>query len=108
MSAEPLDPVDPVAPVAPWIGGKRNLARRLIQRGAAAHQTHVSALQQTELVWLEYRHLFAGLPQPKQAFLERRVRVLDGLLATARDEAMDAGFLARYAGNVERVRKRGG
>lgn len=62
----------------------------------------------TELVWLEYRHLFAGLPEPKRAFLERRVRVLDGLLATARDEAMDAGFLARYAGNVERVRRRGG
>lgn len=60
----------------------------------------------TECVWLEYRHLFAGLPQPKRAFLERRARVLDGLLATARDEAMDAGFLARFEGNVERVRRR--
>lgn len=26
---KPLTPVDPVNPVAPWIGGKRNLARRL-------------------------------------------------------------------------------
>lgn len=25
----PLTPVDPVSPVAPWIGGKRNLAKRL-------------------------------------------------------------------------------
>jgi DNA adenine methylase len=32
MSIEPLAPVDQVSPVAPWIGGKRNLARRLIQR----------------------------------------------------------------------------
>ena len=26
----PLEPVDPVRPVAPYIGGKRNLARRLV------------------------------------------------------------------------------
>lgn len=32
MAAETLDPVEPVNPVAPWIGGKRNLARRIIQR----------------------------------------------------------------------------
>jgi predicted metal-dependent HD superfamily phosphohydrolase len=60
----------------------------------------------TEFVWLEYRHLFAGLPHPRRAFLERRIRVLDGLLATARDEAMDPGFLGRFAGNVERVGRR--
>ena len=29
MYATSLTPVDPVRPVAPWIGGKRNLARRL-------------------------------------------------------------------------------
>lgn len=28
----PLTPVDPVAPVAPWLGGKRNLARRICAR----------------------------------------------------------------------------
>jgi DNA adenine methylase len=28
----PLLPVDPVAPVAPWLGGKRNLARRICAR----------------------------------------------------------------------------
>jgi DNA adenine methylase len=32
MSEQLLDQVDPVNPVAPWIGGKRNLARRLIDR----------------------------------------------------------------------------
>ena len=26
---EPLTPVPPVLPVAPWLGGKRNLARRI-------------------------------------------------------------------------------
>lgn len=26
---EPLSPVDPISPVAPWLGGKRNLARRI-------------------------------------------------------------------------------
>ncbi len=28
----PLTPVDPIAPVAPWLGGKRNLARRICAR----------------------------------------------------------------------------
>jgi len=32
VSHPPLVPIDPVNPVAPWIGGKRNLAKRLIAR----------------------------------------------------------------------------
>ncbi len=37
-----LTPVRPVAPVAPYVGGKRNLARRVIERlGAIPHQTYV-------------------------------------------------------------------
>lgn len=36
-----LAPVDPVRPVAPYIGGKRNLARRLVQRiNAVPHTTY--------------------------------------------------------------------
>lgn len=34
-----LQPVDPVRPVAPYIGGKRNLARRVIARINATHHT---------------------------------------------------------------------
>jgi len=37
----PLQPVDPVAPVAPYIGGKRNLAKRVIARiNAEPHHTY--------------------------------------------------------------------
>jgi DNA adenine methylase len=36
-----LVPVDPVRPLAPYIGGKRNLSRRLVQRiGAVPHTTY--------------------------------------------------------------------
>jgi DNA adenine methylase len=39
MSDNPLAQVDPVNPVAPWIGGKRNLAKRLTARIAAIPHT---------------------------------------------------------------------
>ncbi len=40
-SATPLLPVDPVSPVAPYIGGKRNLAKRVIARiNAVPHHTY--------------------------------------------------------------------
>jgi len=36
-----LEPVDPVRPLAPYIGGKRNLAKRLVQRiNAVPHETY--------------------------------------------------------------------
>lgn len=39
-----LELVDPVRPVAPWIGGKRNLAKRLVSRiGAVEHDTYAEA-----------------------------------------------------------------
>jgi len=39
-----LSPVIPVKPVAPYIGGKRNLARRLVERiGAIPHDTYAEA-----------------------------------------------------------------
>jgi predicted metal-dependent HD superfamily phosphohydrolase len=57
----------------------------------------------TELVWLEYRHQFVAEPDPKGAFLRRRVRVLGALLEAARGEAMDTGFLQRFAVNVARL-----
>lgn len=41
MPEKPFAPVDPVRPVAPYIGGKRNLARRLVQRiNAVPHTTY--------------------------------------------------------------------
>jgi len=37
-----LQPVDPVNPVAPWLGGKRNLAKRICARiDAIPHRTYV-------------------------------------------------------------------
>lgn len=39
-----LEAVDPVRPVAPWLGGKRNLARRLVERiNAVPHDTYAEA-----------------------------------------------------------------
>ncbi|NLR72887.1 DNA adenine methylase [Novosphingobium sp. ERN07] len=36
-----LEPVDPVKPLAPYIGGKRNLSKRLVQRiNAVPHETY--------------------------------------------------------------------
>lgn len=36
-----FSPVVPVRPVAPYIGGKRNLSRRLVERiGAVSHDTY--------------------------------------------------------------------
>ena len=29
MKRDPLEPIDPTRPVAPWLGGKRNLAKRI-------------------------------------------------------------------------------
>ena len=45
MAAFPdLQAVSPVRPPAPWIGGKRNLAKRLVQRiGALPHATYAEA-----------------------------------------------------------------
>ncbi len=61
----------------------------------------------TELVWLEYRHLFAGEADPRRAFIERRVRVLGALLqATRGQSAHDAAFEAAFAANLERLARR--
>lgn len=60
----------------------------------------------TELVWLEYRHLFAAEADPKAAFLARRLRVLQGLLEGVRDAGMPEGFVAAYAANVARLARR--
>ena len=39
-----LSPVDPVRPVAPWLGGKRNLAKRIVARIAEIpHDTYAEA-----------------------------------------------------------------
>ena len=44
MSIPALQPVRPAVPVAPYIGGKRNLARRIVERiGAIPHATYAEA-----------------------------------------------------------------
>lgn len=58
----------------------------------------------TELVWLEYRFLFQREPDPRGAFLRRRLRVLGGLLEAVRGAPMPAGFHERFSANVERLR----
>jgi predicted metal-dependent HD superfamily phosphohydrolase len=60
----------------------------------------------TELVWLEYRHLFAAEPDPKAAFMRRRVRVLGALLQAGADQPMPPGFHERFAANLERLARR--
>ena len=60
----------------------------------------------TELVWLEYRHLFDGEADPKAAFMQRRVRVLAGLLESSRDLALAPGLDARFEANVARLAAR--
>ncbi|MDD3798321.1 MAG: DNA adenine methylase [Novosphingobium sp.] len=41
---EQLEAVAPVRPVAPWVGGKRNLAKRLVERiNAVPHDTYAEA-----------------------------------------------------------------
>lgn len=41
MTREQLEPVTPVSPVAPWLGGKRNLAKRITAiLDATPHQTY--------------------------------------------------------------------
>lgn len=60
----------------------------------------------TELVWLEYRHLFAALPDPRAAFLARRVRVLSGLLESTRDVPLLPGCRERFAANLDRIARR--
>jgi predicted metal-dependent HD superfamily phosphohydrolase len=62
----------------------------------------------TELVWLEYRHLFAGEPDPKGAFMRRRVRVLAALRASTAGAAMLPGFHEGFAANLERLARRVG
>ena len=57
----------------------------------------------TELVWLEYRHLFRAEADPRAAFMQRRVRVLRGLLESSAGQAMLPGFFERFGGNVERL-----
>jgi predicted metal-dependent HD superfamily phosphohydrolase len=61
----------------------------------------------TELVWLEYRHLFSAEPDPRGAFARRRVRVLSDLLEATRDEPLLPGCRERLAGNLERIARRG-
>ena len=61
----------------------------------------------TELVWLEYRHLFAGEADPRRTFLERRSRVLGALQqATLGQSFLGAGFDAAFAANLERLAPR--
>jgi len=57
----------------------------------------------TELVWLEYRHLFTGEVDPKAAYLRRRLRVLGELLDSTRDLDLGTGFHDRFAANLERL-----
>ena len=58
----------------------------------------------TELVWLEYRHLFAGETDPRRAFIERRVRVLGALQRAKRGQSiLDDGFDAAFAANLDRL-----
>lgn len=41
MTDEHLHPIDPVRPVAPWLGGKRNLAKRITSiLDATPHTTY--------------------------------------------------------------------
>lgn len=61
----------------------------------------------TELVWLEYRHLFAGESDPRYAFIERRVRVLGALQQAIRQQSIqNTGFDSAFAANVERLARR--
>jgi len=60
----------------------------------------------TELVWLEYRHLFTAEPDPKAAFMRRRVGVLGALLQACADQPMPPGFHDRFAANLERLARR--
>ena len=60
----------------------------------------------TELVWLEYRHLFAAEADPKAAFLARRLRVLAALRDAVKDAAMPEGFVAAFSANLERFARR--
>lgn len=61
----------------------------------------------TELVWLEYRHLFAGEADPKRAFIERRVRMLGALLTATRGQSLhNAAFDTAFSANVARLARR--
>jgi predicted metal-dependent HD superfamily phosphohydrolase len=60
----------------------------------------------TELVWLEYRHLFSAEPDPRGAFMRRRVRVLAALLEATRDATLLPGCRERFAENLERLARR--
>jgi hypothetical protein len=64
----------------------------------------------TEMVWLEYRHLFATDPDPRRAFLQRRVRVLGtlGEALAARGPAMPSGFHDRFGVNLARLARQFG
>lgn len=60
----------------------------------------------TELVWLEYRHLFVAEGDPKAAFLARRLRVLAALRDEVKGAAMPEGFVAAFSANLERFARR--
>jgi predicted metal-dependent HD superfamily phosphohydrolase len=60
----------------------------------------------TELVWLEYRHLFAAEADPRGAFARRRARVLGTLLESTRDVDLLPGSRERFAANLERHARR--
>jgi predicted metal-dependent HD superfamily phosphohydrolase len=60
----------------------------------------------TELVWLEYRHLFDTQPDARRAFMTRRLQVLGTLQRAVRDQAMPEGFHDAFAANLERLARR--
>jgi predicted metal-dependent HD superfamily phosphohydrolase len=62
----------------------------------------------TEMVWLEYRHLFAAESDPRGAFLNRRARVLDALLQQCRGLGELPGFGERFASNLARLAAQAG
>jgi len=57
----------------------------------------------TELVWLEYRYLFAGEADPRVTFLKRRLGVLQRLRETTREAPMLPGFHEGFSANLERL-----
>lgn len=60
----------------------------------------------TEMVWLEYRHLFSHEPDPKAAFMRRRRGVLASLLEAGRAQSAPAGWIDAFSANLERLERR--
>jgi predicted metal-dependent HD superfamily phosphohydrolase len=117
--------LEQAAHAAPWIGADEIALACTIVRDTATHRASVPEAEPvvaldlatladapirfdawTEMVWLEYRHLFAGEPDPKAAFLRRRMRVLGALLEAVADRPMRPAFHARAAANLERLARR--